>query len=66
MPREPPYTEPYVRWCGSREGLTPPGYPILIAHGPVRVWIAGRYAAGAHREPRLDAVWTSGATHKGR
>ena len=21
---EPPYTEPYVRWCGRTEGVTPP------------------------------------------
>ena len=28
--REPPYTEPYVRWCGSWEGATPPGYPVVV------------------------------------
>jgi RNA-directed DNA polymerase len=27
-PREPPYTEPYVRWRGIWGGATRPGYPI--------------------------------------
>jgi len=22
--QEPPYTEPYVRWCGRTEGVSPP------------------------------------------
>ena len=26
--QEPPYADPHVRWCGSREGQNPPGDPI--------------------------------------
>src|SRR5881394_1876324 len=31
--REPPYTEPYVRWCGSWERATSPQFSLLRA-GP--------------------------------
>ena len=30
---EPPYTDPYVRWCGTR-GLIPPGTRFGGAHAP--------------------------------
>ena len=29
--QEPPYADPHVRWCGSREG-NPPGDPIDSVH----------------------------------
>ena len=30
IPCEPPCTEPYARWCGSRGRATAPSYPIMI------------------------------------
>ena len=27
---EPPYTEPYVRWCGRTAGVTPPPTRLLF------------------------------------
>jgi len=32
IPCEPPCTEPYARWCGSRGRATAPSYPMSCCH----------------------------------
>ena len=34
VPYEPPYTEPYVRWCGRRGAARLPSYPLFL-HPPI-------------------------------
>ena len=38
IPSEPPCTEPYARWCGSRGRATAPSYPIWRIAIPVTFW----------------------------
>ena len=32
IPYEPPCTEPYARWCGSRGRVTAPSHPIFFSY----------------------------------
>jgi hypothetical protein len=39
IPCEPPCTEPYARWCGSRGRATAPSYPIFWSQkNPISGW----------------------------
>ena len=46
IPCEPPCTEPYARWCGSRGRATAPSYPIFSPRLPFwtrsKVFVADR------------------------
>ncbi len=35
IPCEPPCTEPYARWCGSRGRATAPSYPMMSTASPL-------------------------------
>jgi hypothetical protein len=45
IPCEPPCTEPYARWCGSRGRATAPSYPIFWSQkNPISGWeLAKKY-----------------------
>jgi hypothetical protein len=44
IPCEPPCTEPYARWCGSRGRATAPSYPIFWSQkNPISGWELGSF-----------------------
>jgi hypothetical protein len=53
---EPPYTEPYVRWCGRTAGVTPPPTrsPCSVDRAPFRA--AGRSIGALRRNVRVG-LW---------
>ena len=57
---EPPYTEPYVRWCESR-GLITPSYSIGVRMG--KVW--ERYGEARYCPPYAHARGRKGGRRMG-
>lgn len=57
--QEPPYTEPYVRWCGRTAGATPPPTRLCFPHdtrGSRTFCVCDQTPVAWQEHPRLPSV----------